>query len=70
MSALFSLQYEGKHGSTVASDDAVLDAMKQAAYLRMCNITPTIEFHDDGCVTVKGLMLDPITYEPERSETK
>lgn len=62
--ALFQEIHAGPHGDTLYSEEPVLAAMKQAAYLRLkCNITCQIIFQADGSVTVMSTALAPITFE-------
>jgi hypothetical protein len=61
---MFSIIYQGPHGDTVSAADPRLTAYKQAAYIRRLlgrNFTLTVRA--DGCYTVAGDGLAPITFE-------
>jgi hypothetical protein len=57
--------YQGKYGSTIRVSDPRLSAYKQAAYIRLkLGRKYLLSVQADGCYTVAGDRLEPITFAP------
>lgn len=61
---MFQEIYKSIHGDTVSSENVKLDAYKQANYIRnVLDRITKMTFHEDGCITVSGKGIAPITFE-------
>lgn len=64
--SVFSIIYDGKHGKSVQSGNPRIDAYRQVAHIsKNMGLNYSLTAHEDGCYTVAGDGLMPITFEPE-----